>query len=402
MKGSKSISFIFILFFLLQFHSLLAQIGFTIKGGPGTNQVQVFFRPDANWNVRFQQIVVVVGYQTSAVAVPPTLPFAWTTNPDLNTIFGAPYTPVLGHSTSLTPAGYTYSFASLQLEPGAHNTTLLAGQEYLIGTFTISGGATTVPIMLMDFDDFGTDGVGNTYVADACCGTYFYVSGGTANFYAGTASLPNTSGSAINSGAGYTFATLNIATTLPLELLSFTANEKNCTAELKWETAEEYNTSHFEIQYSTNGTDFETIGRTEAQGNGPGKVYNYKYAQPNELGYYRLKMVDKDGPFNYSKVVQLRKSCTSVNLAMKVFPNPVRAGQELQLQLIHSCIGDATLTVTSSVGQQILHRAIQLQPGIQQVKVGMPTALGKGMYFITVRNSSGEIIFNTESVTINQ
>ncbi|CAF4576832.1 unnamed protein product [Rotaria sp. Silwood1] len=83
---------------------------------------------------------------------------------------------------------------------------------------------------------------------------------------------------------------------LPVSLVQFTSKILNSTVLLNWQTANEVNVSHFNIQRSNNGKEFTTIGKVNA-GN---KEYSFIDAISNlELGirnwYYRLEIVDKDG-----------------------------------------------------------------------------------------------------------
>ena len=114
-------------------------------------------------------------------------------------------------------------------------------------------------------------------------------------------------------------AVITLSAPLPLTLLSFTGNRQNNDAVLQWRTENETNVSHFEVQRSTNGTDFITAGSVTAGGNlymltDPG-VFN---TQP--VVYYRLKSVDIDGRFTYSAILKLSRN---ENGLLTVFPNPV-------------------------------------------------------------------------------
>jgi len=81
---------------------------------------------------------------------------------------------------------------------------------------------------------------------------------------------------------------------------------------IKWQTAQEENVSGFEIQSSCNGTDWKVISTLPAKGNASvSQSYNYSdatsliNANSNTL-YYRLRIVDKDGSYQYSGVKSLQ------------------------------------------------------------------------------------------------
>ncbi len=126
---------------------------------------------------------------------------------------------------------------------------------------------------------------------------------------------------------------------LPVELSSFTAKLNNKTTTLLWSTATEVNTSHFDIEYSNNGSEFVKVGQVLAQGYSNAiKRYNYQHSTNNQAKhYYRLKMVDKDGRSEYSKTIALNLNLlTSFLLSpnpakdlVQVSTGPIKSGAEL-------------------------------------------------------------------------
>lgn len=92
---------------------------------------------------------------------------------------------------------------------------------------------------------------------------------------------------------------------LPLELIDFHLNQDKDVTNLFWQTASEKNTNYFEIEKSLDGLNFEKIGSKKAQGNSYENT-NYtfiNYQAVDEIAYYRLKMVDVDEQYSYSKII---------------------------------------------------------------------------------------------------
>jgi len=112
-------------------------------------------------------------------------------------------------------------------------------------------------------------------------------------------------------------------TPLPLNLTSFSAIKQNNNALLQWKTVNELNTSRFEVERSNNGTLFTTIGTVPAFNQPGNHLYSYTDNKNVNAGsyFYRLKMVDKDGKFNYSDVIYLNETDLPT---FTVFPNPVK------------------------------------------------------------------------------
>ena len=94
---------------------------------------------------------------------------------------------------------------------------------------------------------------------------------------------------------------------LPVILTSFTAYQEESTVHLTWSTASEINSDYFQIQRSTDGSDFQSLSRQAAAGDSQQEL-TYRYADEGVANrfsgtlYYRLKTVDFDGSFEYSDI----------------------------------------------------------------------------------------------------
>ena len=159
---------------------------------------------------------------------------------------------------------------------------------------------------------------------------------------------------------------------------------------LKWTTADEQNTSHFAVEQSTDGINFVEVGAVTAQGNGIGKAYDFWSQQAKGTSFYRLKMVDIDNEYTYSSVVTVKTNCQYKTRMLTAFPNPVRGGEELHVNLL-GYDGAVTGNIYSSAGQLI--NTIILINGVNTVKTGHLVA---GLYNLSVTDKNG----NTESVKV--
>lgn len=115
----------------------------------------------------------------------------------------------------------------------------------------------------------------------------------------------------------------NICTVvLPLTLKEFTANPQGTqnNVQLKWTTENEINSSHFEVEKSSDGQNFAKIADVSAKG---GTVNNYSIddeaAGIAPTLYYRLKIVDRDGKFTYSNTARVNNNGKD---KFYVYPNP--------------------------------------------------------------------------------
>lgn len=111
---------------------------------------------------------------------------------------------------------------------------------------------------------------------------------------------------------------------LPVRLVSFGAGIEGTNGVLTWQTAEETGFSHIEVERSLDGKAFAVIGRRTAQG--AENSGRYTFVDPGVTAkavntlYYRLKLVDMDGSFGYSKIVAA--DISRPNSPVYVYPNP--------------------------------------------------------------------------------
>ncbi|MBO9684545.1 MAG: T9SS type A sorting domain-containing protein, partial [Flavisolibacter sp.] len=125
------------------------------------------------------------------------------------------------------------------------------------------------------------------------------------------------------------------------------------TVHLKWNTAQEINIDHFDIEVAKGNTSFdndqfEKIGGTKSKGKAPFlQSYNFSDVTSKKTGvlYYRLKIVDVFGNYSYSNAVPI---VFNEELKWQVFPNPSNGKYNL---LYQSVPGDnIRLKLFNSVG----------------------------------------------------
>ena len=115
-------------------------------------------------------------------------------------------------------------------------------------------------------------------------------------------------------GAGYVGP---VNTPLPVSFVDFEANANGNKVMLNWEVANEQSVNRYEIEQSTGGGNFTTIGTVNA---GNGKSYSFVDLSPSatQTNYYRIKQVSATG-FSYSPVRAVKFATKN---SISVFPNP--------------------------------------------------------------------------------
>jgi hypothetical protein len=172
-------------------------------------------------------------------------------------------------------------------------------------------------------------------------------------------------------------STLITAGTLPLKLLSFTAQQAEKGAILQWNTAEEEGVAYFEIEKSSDGNQYLSVGKQPAAGSGN---QSYRFTDNSILPsqtYYRLKMVDKNGSFTYSPVSRVRTGQSHNNIS--IYPNPAK--DQLNISLTADA-GPVRVTLHDVGGRTIKTFTVQ-SDGSTINKVADISSLQPGIYFIS-------------------
>lgn len=177
----------------------------------------------------------------------------------------------------------------------------------------------------------------------------------------------------------------NTAGVLPITLSSFTAKLNNNTTQLNWATSQEINTSHFEVEYSNNAKDFNTVATVNASGNSSSnKNYSASHTISNEINhYYRLKMVDKDGKFAYSQIVKLKTA--GKGLQVEVYPTIVNHKANISISAIEN--SSASIEVYTLQGQKVKQQNIAVKTGSQTHGLDV-SGLASGNYIIKVSTNN--------------
>jgi len=171
--------------------------------------------------------------------------------------------------------------------------------------------------------------------------------------------------------------------TLPILLSSFNVSCNSNGAQLIWETAWEQNNDKFIIEKSTDATQWKEIAVIYAR-NMPS---DYKFSDV-EAGntYYRLKQVDKDGTFTYSKI--LRSNCAIASITLLMYPNPVTDNTDLVFQSDKNFSG--MVQVYSTSGQLVKNIGVQVLHGQNKIRINL-SGLMKGTYVLRLNNGETQV-----------
>jgi len=170
---------------------------------------------------------------------------------------------------------------------------------------------------------------------------------------------------------------------LPVEMQSFSATPNGKTVLVAWLTGVEKNNDRFEIEKSTDATNFETIGSVKGS-NIDNTSYSFTDHSPT-LGtsYYKLKQVDFDGYFTYSEV---RAVLFTDDGFISVYPTQT---QDLVYFNFNGKKGETSLIISDMSGRTVFSETFNCEN--QQVKTLSCKNWGAGIYVVKIKSGQTDL-----------
>ena len=280
-----------------------------------------------------------------------------------------------------SPSGTTFTLSGLSYSM----TTALSGG---VNTFTfarVGGGTLTLAqgealLDAFQYQNLSIDGdeVGFRLFTVVALGTY------------------SLSGTSYNTSSPPAIFIANIATPLPVNILSFTGKAIAAGNQLNWTVAQEDNFSHYEVLRSDDGRVFNAVGTVYALNNSLDmKSYSFVDADAkSDLSYYKLRLVDNNGSFGYSSLVVVSRT-NIVSTVSNVFPNP--ASTQLNVELNGVATDNMTVTIQDLTGK-ILYQAenVSAQSSVYSFDIN---SLNRGIYIIRIQDEMGQTSVSRFSVS---
>jgi hypothetical protein len=183
---------------------------------------------------------------------------------------------------------------------------------------------------------------------------------------------------------------------LAVKLLSFSGNYKNNATQLNWQTEGEVNFDRYEIERSSNGADFYTIGNETAKGTSSSSKQTYNHTDNlasvnGDIFYYRLKIIDKDGNFSYSSIVLVRKD-QKMTTGITINPNPVITGGVATVRFNAASAGKADVRIMDMAGKTVLQQQATIFEGSNNITLNNLSKLVPGVYVLQLSNDAEQNI----------
>ena len=189
------------------------------------------------------------------------------------------------------------------------------------------------------------------------------------------------------------------ATAVPVELISFTAKLVSSKIYLNWSTATEVNNFGFDVERSLSNHDWQKIGYVSGHGN-CNSPQNYSFVDAANLNgnndlktgvcYYRLKQIDNDGSFNYSKEIEVSLNTPSRFTLEQNYPNPFNPLTVINFQLMED--SHVHLKIFDVLGNEVKTLVDEnRKAGTHTIKFNASNlSSGVYMYKLTAMSSAGQ------------
>lgn len=169
---------------------------------------------------------------------------------------------------------------------------------------------------------------------------------------------------------------------LPVTLSSFNYNVNNKIVQLTWATASESNNDYFNVEKSNDGINFRSIGKVKGTGTSSiTKHYSFNDNNPDYINHYRLKQVDRDGKFSYSKILFVK-----VPKANPLVLLQNAAKNSLQVQINLPSTNRGSIIIYDFLAREVLQ--LKAISGNQNIDI---SSLSAGKYIIRLFTKDGQI-----------
>jgi len=193
-------------------------------------------------------------------------------------------------------------------------------------------------------------------------------------------------------GGRFEMATIQ-PTALPVDLVAFTPEViNNEEVSLDWQTASELNNDHFIVEHSTDGKDYTPVAHIKGKGTtSERQTYQFRHDEPFfGENYYRLKQVDFDGQFEYSKIViaVIKMEETKIN----VYPNPAVVTGGISIRWNGDFgVEKVQLSITNAFGRQVVQQTLHVEYERQVYVDFSRLKLDAGHYYLTISDKNSLI-----------
>lgn len=174
---------------------------------------------------------------------------------------------------------------------------------------------------------------------------------------------------------------------LPVTIVEFKGNiTSDAIAKLNWSVTNEININHYDLERSTNGSEFSKVAQVNAiNASSSSAISNYNandnVAGLNGIIYYRLKIVENDGTIKYSNVINFKLS-QSTRTVVSLYPNP--AVNNFTVKITSPKDETVQVRVFDMLGKVLLSQQSTIVVGINNLSFNNISKLSTGTYTVQI------------------
>ena len=183
----------------------------------------------------------------------------------------------------------------------------------------------------------------------------------------------------------------------PVTFLNINARQKGSGVSVEWSTSQEFNSKSFDVEKSADGnTNWNAVASINSAGNSSTvKNYNAYDPQPFKgINFYRIKQVDIDGKFKYSKTVSVKLNLNKTGVT--VIENPFQNMLTVDFSSLTSQV--VSVRLTDITGKQVAFEKWSINTGSTRKDFSNVSGLQQGIYILSISNAGGEILYNNKVI----
>lgn len=178
------------------------------------------------------------------------------------------------------------------------------------------------------------------------------------------------------------------ASPLPVKLVSFQGALNKNVVQLSWLIAQNETAKSFEVQRSTNGTDFISVAVIEGSKKSGDEAYSYSEATSSARVLYRLKMYDVDSKAEYSRTLVFNANNGS-SRSLQVLTNPVK--DKLVISFKNETSEVAQVNIYDNIGRVMQRQSLTVAQGINTNTISLNGNYKSGLYIVEVVTKAGKL-----------
>ncbi|HEY6505303.1 MAG TPA: T9SS type A sorting domain-containing protein, partial [Chitinophagaceae bacterium] len=178
-----------------------------------------------------------------------------------------------------------------------------------------------------------------------------------------------------------TINVINCGPPLDTKIISMTGKITNSKATLKWITGVETGPLYYDVEKSSNGSNFSIIATVDGYNDPGASQNNYAYTDPADINgkvYYRVRMRSPDNQFVYSRIIQLSTGYDDLSFTSVINP----FFNELLFDISSVKDGLAKAELIDQFGKAVKRKTFDIKEGVTQLSFDNTDILPAGIYIL--------------------